>query len=281
MVCGSRLYLIDGSSSSRRCMDVLILSSSPRLLGSIAYDSTGSGNTMAGNVTGSALSPSVSLVSVSLSFATAPRSPALISGTLVCVLPWSSATWPSRSCAVARLVVDRRVGLEGARDHAKHRDAPGERIGDRLPHERQRRLLVVGGAGDVAAVPVHPRVRPVGRRRQVADDGVEQLRDADVDERGGADAAGTALAAAVALRRPVTSFLVGQRAGFEELLHQLLVGLGHHLDQGLARGVHGAGHLRRHGPSVNEPLPSVLNRKAFRVTRSTTPRKFFSSPIGS
>ncbi len=35
------------------------------------------------------------------------------------------------------------------------------------------------------------------------------------------------------------------------------------------------------GPSVNEPLSSVLNRKAFRVTRSTTPRKFFSSPIGS
>ena len=96
-VCGSRLYLIDGSSSSRRCIDVLILSSSPRVLGSIAYDSTGSGKATAGKVT-------VSLVSVSLSFATAPRSPALISGTFVCVLPWSSATWPSRSC-VSRVLL--------------------------------------------------------------------------------------------------------------------------------------------------------------------------------
>ena len=40
---------------------------------------------------GSLLSPSVSLVSVSFSLATAPRSPALISGTLVCVLPCSSS----------------------------------------------------------------------------------------------------------------------------------------------------------------------------------------------
>ena len=34
-------------------------------------------------------------------------------------------------------------------------------------------------------------------------------------------------------------------------------------------------------PSVNLPLSSVWNRKAFFDTRSTTPRKFFSSPIGS
>ena len=52
---------------------------------------------MAGNVTPPALSPSVSQVSVSLSLATAPRSPALISGTFVCVLPCSSVTCPSRS----------------------------------------------------------------------------------------------------------------------------------------------------------------------------------------
>ena len=70
-------------------MDVLILSSSPRLFGSMAYASTGSGNVSGGNVIGSDLSPSVSLVSVSFSLATAPRSPALISATGAAVLPWS------------------------------------------------------------------------------------------------------------------------------------------------------------------------------------------------
>ncbi len=43
------------------------------------------------------MSPSVSLVSVSFSFATAPRSPALISGTVVGVLPCSSMRLPRRS----------------------------------------------------------------------------------------------------------------------------------------------------------------------------------------
>src|SRR5262245_44522439 len=97
LVCGSRLYLIEGSSSSSRCIDVLILSSSPRLFGSIAYDSTGSGHVSGGNVNGSVLSPRVSLVRVSLSFATAPRSPALISGTFAGVLPCWSCRCPRRS----------------------------------------------------------------------------------------------------------------------------------------------------------------------------------------
>ena len=62
---------------------MLILSSSPRLFGSMAYDSTGSGNVIGANVMPAALSASVSLVRVSFSLATAPRSPALSSGTLV------------------------------------------------------------------------------------------------------------------------------------------------------------------------------------------------------
>ena len=70
----------------------------------MAYDSTGSGNFSAGNTAGSTLSPSVSLVSVSFSFGTAPRSPARSSGTFVCVLPWSSTTWPRRS-GVSRVLL--------------------------------------------------------------------------------------------------------------------------------------------------------------------------------
>ena len=57
-----------------------------------------------GKTAGSALSPSVSLVSVSFSFGTAPRSPARSSGTFVCVLPCSRTTWPSRS-AVSRVLL--------------------------------------------------------------------------------------------------------------------------------------------------------------------------------
>src|SRR2546429_9871932 len=50
------------------------------------------------------ISPRVSLVSVSFSFATAPRSPALISGMLVWVFPCSSSRWPKRS-AVSRVLL--------------------------------------------------------------------------------------------------------------------------------------------------------------------------------
>ena len=88
-----------GSSSRRRCIAVLILSSSLRVLGSMAYASTGSGNVMLANDTVAALSHNTSFVCVSFSFATAPMSPAFSSGTCVCVLPCSTSRWPSRSGA--------------------------------------------------------------------------------------------------------------------------------------------------------------------------------------
>ena len=69
---------------------------------------------------GSPLSPSVSPVSVSLSLATAPRSPAWSSGTCVWVFPCSTSGAPRRSGGVARLVVHGGIGLQGARHHAEH-----------------------------------------------------------------------------------------------------------------------------------------------------------------
>ena len=75
---------------------MLILSSSPRVLGSIAYESTGSGKPI-GAMASPPLSASVSLVSVSFSFATAPMSPALSSVTVVGVLPCMTLRWPMRS----------------------------------------------------------------------------------------------------------------------------------------------------------------------------------------
>ncbi len=53
---------------------------------------------------------------------------------------------------------------------------------------------------------------------------------------------GKILAAAGGAAEAGDEFLVGQRAGFEEFLHQLLVGLGHHLDERLAGRVDGGGH---------------------------------------
>ena len=85
-------------------------------------------------------------------------------------MPCSSSRWPRRSAASLRLVVDGRIGLERAGDDAEHRDAAGERIGDRLPHERGGRRLVVGLARRSRRRPCRaPRTadRPAtaGRRR--------------------------------------------------------------------------------------------------------------------
>ena len=115
------------------------MSSSPRVFGSIAYESTGSGNLIAGNVIGSALSPSVSFVSVSLSLATEPRSPALISGTGRLRLALQQHQMAEPLGDVLGLVVDGRIGLERSRHDAEHRDPAGERVGDGLPDERGRR----------------------------------------------------------------------------------------------------------------------------------------------
>ena len=89
-----------------------------------------------------------------------------------------------------------------------------------------------------AAALVDALERPVGRRRQVGDDGVEQLRDADVQQRRRADER-EQLAGDRRAAQAGDQLLVGQRAGLEELLHQLLVGLGDHLDERLARRVDG------------------------------------------
>ena len=56
---------------------------------------------------------------------------------------------------------------------------------------------------------------------------------------------GKIFAAIVAMRRPRDQLVVGQRAGLEELLHQLLVDFGDHLDERFARLVDGAGHVGR------------------------------------
>ncbi|MGC4084619.1 MAG: hypothetical protein QM736_21505 [Vicinamibacterales bacterium] len=143
---------------------------------------------------------------------------------------------------VARPIVDRRIGFERAGDDAEHRDAPGKRIRDGLPHEGRHWCLVVRLTRSDRTVSAHVREGTFNRRRQDADDGVEQLRNADVQDRGRADEREEF---ALERRRTQTcdELVVGERAGLEEVLHQLLVRLGDHLDQRLARVLDIARHL--------------------------------------
>ena len=92
-----------------------------------------------------ALSAIVSLVRVSFSLATAPRSPALNlrHGGLRLALQREQVAEPLRRAL--RGVLHGGVRLQAALVDAEHRDAAGELIGDGLPDERRVRRLFVGG----------------------------------------------------------------------------------------------------------------------------------------
>ncbi len=189
-VCASRERRSTGSSSMSRCSAAEILSSSPRVLGSMAKVVAGSGKTTGGYTMGCALSHSVSPVWVSFSLATAPRSPAWISGTGVWVLPSSSSRWPSALGDVAGRVVDRGVGLERPGVDAEEADAAGVRVGHGLEDEGGEgrvgdglaRDLVLRVTGSVPAT----SPRSTGRRQQV-DDRVQEGVHPDVAHRRGGE----------------------------------------------------------------------------------------------
>ncbi len=132
--------------------------------------------------------------------------------------------------AVARLVMDVAVLFERAGGDAQHRDATGERVGNRLPHERGvRRGVGRLDAGRLAAR-VNRRKLALGRRRDVGDDRVEQRLDPDHVESGRADEREN-LPGDRGRAQPLCQLLLREGALREERLHQPLVGLGHHLDQ--------------------------------------------------
>ena len=87
---------------------------------------------------------------------------------------------------IPRFVLNRRIRFEGARNDAEHRNAAGEWIGDGLPDERLEGRFLVRAAHDFRARRVDAFVRPVRGGRQIAEDGVEHLRNANVGERRGA-----------------------------------------------------------------------------------------------
>ncbi len=163
---------------------------------------------------------------------------------------------------------------------AEHRDAAGELIGHRLPDERGVRRLLVGRLRDRLAVGDR-RERAIGRRRQVGEDRVHQRLRADVRSARRADQRED-LRRARRRRQALDQFVLRQRAGLEELLHQRFVGLRHHFDQRFARRVGGVGQVRP-APRLRS---SCRSRRRHRCTPSSTRGrrrrvKFLSSPIGS
>ena len=96
---GERSRRTVGSSSSMRASAGPILSRSPFETGSMATTSDGIGNSSGGRVSGAAWADSVSPVSVTVSLAIAPISPAFSSPMGSCSLPCSSSSWPIRSSA--------------------------------------------------------------------------------------------------------------------------------------------------------------------------------------
>ena len=167
-------------------------------------------------------------------------------------------------------------------DDAEERDASGERIRDRLPHERgagaavlgrrSRRLAVRVARLAAAAPPATARRRRWRRAAAACRCWSSPRCSSDREDARRGDAA----------LEPGDELVLAQRAGVEELLHQRVVGLGDHLDQRLARRVGGLDHVRRgwrRRPACR--CRRSANMQAFIATRSTTPAKAFSSPIGS
>jgi hypothetical protein len=277
VVCGSR-HVADGpSSSSSRCIEVLILSSSPRLFGSMAYESTGSGNAIgrkrqAGRLVGQRVAGARVL-----QLGHGAEVAGLEFRHRACVLPCSTSRWPSRSC-VPRGVSYRGVGLERALVHAEHRDAAGELVGHRLPDERRVRRLVVGRARP-GPRPVTARKRPVGRggRRR---DGVEQRLDADVLEARGAEQREQACGA-VAVEARTSSSCVSVPASKNFSISCSSASATISISASRAAVPASAVSFRRDGAFVIWPEPSVGEAVRLHRTRSTTPVNVLSSPSGS
>ena len=184
---------------------MLILSSSPRLFGSIAYDSTGSGNFIGRERDRVALVAERVVGQRVLQLGDRAEIAGLDLRHARLRLALQQQQVAEALGRVARLVVDGRIGLERAGDDAEHRDPSGERIGNGLPHERGGRFLLVGVARDLGAGLVRRRETADRPATADSDDRVEQLLDADVERSPTCRPAETASPAMVAPRSPAIS----------------------------------------------------------------------------
>ena len=148
---------------------MLILSSSPRLFGSIAYEMTGSGNLIGGMRTAALLSAMqvAGLRVLQLGDGAEVAGLDLRHVRLRLALQQHEVAEPLRR--LPRHVVHRRVRPERARNHPEQRDASGERIGDGLPYEGRGRARLDCGDGDVLLAALVLGVeRTLGGRLHVA-----------------------------------------------------------------------------------------------------------------
>ena len=111
---------------------MLIFSSSPRVFGSMAYDSTGAAKAIGAKERLLPAAHSVSEVCVSRSLVTAPMSPALnLRDGILCLALHNGQTAKPLRCLLRR-VLHRLIGCQCSRRHAEQRDPAGERIGNRF-----------------------------------------------------------------------------------------------------------------------------------------------------
>ncbi len=173
---------------------------------------------------------STSPACVCLSLATPPISPGPNSSACSWSLPCGASSWPIRSFSSRAAVDHVRVGPQHAPVDAEQVDPPGERVGQRLEHQRHQSA----GPPPARAWPVRPSTGAAARRRgQVLDQRVQQPARAQV-ARGRAAGDGEDGAAGHAGLQRGHDLLVRDLVSVEVVLHQLVGDLGHLVHELLA-----------------------------------------------
>ncbi len=183
------------------------------------------------------LSASRSLVSDSFSFATAPRSPALISGTVVWFFPCSSTRLPSRS-AVSRVTlctVESDLSVPDITRNIVMRPANGSATVFQTNAASGAESAALSGAASPPSASTTAKSRSAGDGTYATMASISGCRPMFVvaDEHSTREDAPGGDAALESRHQ----LLLRERAGVEELLHQRVVGFGDHLDERLARAV--------------------------------------------
>ena len=230
---GSRPAWRARSSSISRCRASPIFSSSPFDLGSTAKAMAGSGTLIQASLTGWSLAHRVSPVTVDLELGDAADVAGDQARHVASLLALERHQVAEPLGLLGAAVLRRGVGVERAGDDAQQRDLAGEGVGEGLEDQRRERPRRDRPASAIASPPTFCRREggAVGGRGEQGEDGVEQRRRADAvaaaaDERQRED-----LPAGDGAAQPGHQILLRDRAVLEEALHQLVVGLGHRLDE--------------------------------------------------
>ena len=169
------------------------------------------------------------------------------------------------------------VGLEVSGEHPQVRDAPGERVGDRLEDLRDRVVLLVAEDDDGLSVladalaPGGSRARGAGPRRRRGS-GPRRCPRADDAQR-----TGKILRSTISRFRPGRMSCGLERALREELLHEVVLALGDRLDEGLVLGLGPLGEVG--GNRAVHALAALLDVR-LHAHEIHGPRNAFSSPTG-